>query len=106
MSLYTERMNRVRENLSEKGLAHTVISDLSSIYYLTGRMVYHVGERLLALYVPVQGRAVMYVNELFPIEPSDDFDIVYHKDGDVARIWPGICPAASWGWTSSGNASF
>ena len=41
MSLYTERMNRVRENLSEKGLAHTVISDLSSIYYLTGRMVYH-----------------------------------------------------------------
>lgn len=84
MSLYTERMNRVRENLSEKGLAHTVISDLSSIYYLTGRMVYHVGERLLALYVPVKGRAVMYVNELFPIAPSDDFDIVYHKDGDVA----------------------
>ncbi len=82
--MYAQRLDKVRKNLAAQGLAHTLVSDLASISYLIGRSVAHVGERLLALYVPVNGKAILYVNELFPIEPGEDFDIVYHKDGDIS----------------------
>lgn len=84
MSLYSERMQKVRSNLKAAGLAVTVVSDTTSLRYLTGRNVAHVGERLLALAIPAEGQAVLFVNRLFPIEPSEDFQVVYHDDTDVA----------------------
>ena len=84
MSIYTARMQKVRDQLKAAGLAVTIISDLTSVEYLIDRQVAHVGERLLALALPAEGRAVLFVNRLFPIAPGPDFDVVYHDDTQVA----------------------
>ena len=84
MSMYRARMQKVRERLREANLAVTVVSDPISVGYLTGCRVAHVGERLLALAIPAEGKATLFVNRLFPIEPGEAFEVVYHDDTEVA----------------------
>lgn len=81
---FQARMQRVREKLRAAGLPVTVVSDPISIGYLIDRHVAHVGERLMALAIPAEGDAVLFVNRLFPIEPGEGFSVVYHDDTDVA----------------------
>lgn len=63
------RIERVAENMRRQGLPQILVSDPSSIYYLTGFMQ-HPGERLFALLLNDTGRAVLYANRLFAADPS------------------------------------
>ena len=98
MSIYSARMQNVRERLKAAGLGITVISDPISVGYLTGRRVAHVGERLMALAIPAEGKATLFVNRLFPIEPGETFEVVYHDDTEVATAGlAGYLPAGEVG---------
>ena len=83
MDIYAARLASVQENLKNKELQMTVVSEPYSVQYLIDRHVSHLGERLMALCVPMEGKPTLFVNELFPIAPSEDFDIVYHNDNDT-----------------------
>lgn len=84
MSIFSERIEKVRGKIVEAGLGAAVISDGISIEYLTGVKLVHVGERLIALTIPAEGKPVIFVNKLFPIEATEQFDVVYHDDNDIA----------------------
>ena len=84
MDIYCARMKKVREALRRANLRVTIVSDPVSIGYLINRHVAHVGERLIALAVPAEGEAVLFVNRLFPICPGEGFRVVYHDDTDIA----------------------
>ena len=84
MNIYMERLRKTQEKVKENGLKADVISELTSLEYLTGKKVAHVGERLLVLAVPAEGKAKLFVNRLFPVEGNEQFDVIYHDDTDVA----------------------
>ena len=52
-------MARVRAEMQAHGLTQMIISDSKSIWYLTGASV-EPYERLMALYLPVQGEPVIF----------------------------------------------
>ena len=60
-----QRLDRVRQNLRELGLAQTVVTDPVSIAYLTGYENDPM-ERFEALYLAVDSEPVLFVNRLFP----------------------------------------
>lgn len=60
-----QRLDRVRQNLRELGLAQTVVTDPVSIAYLTGYENDPM-ERFQALYLAVDSEPVLFVNRLFP----------------------------------------
>lgn len=64
-----QRLDRVRQNLRELGLAQTVVTDPVSIAYLTGYDNDPM-ERFEALYLAVDSEPVLFVNRLFP-DPGD-----------------------------------
>ena len=64
-----QRVERVLENLKDKGLSQTVISDPYSIFYLTGRFI-EPGERFLALYLNRNENHKIFINDLFTV-PED-----------------------------------
>lgn len=55
----TERIDRVRTALHAAGLTQMIVCDPKSIWYLTGVCV-DPYERLLALYLPVDGEPVLF----------------------------------------------
>ena len=59
-----QRVARVRAEMQAHGLTQMIISDSKSIWYLTGASV-EPYERLMALYLPVQGEPVIFLNKLF-----------------------------------------
>ena len=58
-----QRVARVRAEMQAHGLTQMIISDSKSIWYLTGASV-EPYERLMALYLPVQGEPVIFLNKL------------------------------------------
>lgn len=56
-----------------------IISDPIAIFYLTGKMIVP-GERLLALYLNVNGNHHMMINKLFPQETDLGVEITYYDD--------------------------
>lgn len=77
-----QRLSKVIENMERAGLSQLVISDPSSIFYLTGISI-DPGERLFALLVK-NGSATLYNNRLFPVQEREGLRIVYHSDGEDA----------------------
>ena len=82
----TERIDRVRTALRAAGLTQMIVCDPKSIWYLTGVSV-DPYERLLALYLPVDGEPVLFLNRLFNV-PNPSCKAVWHTDTDapVAQI--------------------
>lgn len=78
-----QRLKRVIENMEKKGLKQLIVSDPSSIFYLTGINI-GPGERLYAMLVKADGSAMLYNNQLFPLEEQQGLTIVYHSDGEDA----------------------
>ncbi|MEG2001405.1 MAG: Xaa-Pro peptidase family protein, partial [Evtepia sp.] len=78
-----KRIERVTKFMKEKNLSQIVVSAPASIYYLTGLWV-EPHERLLALYLESNGRAVLFGNEIFGLSGSEALPIVTHKDGELA----------------------
>lgn len=56
-----------------------IISDPVAIFYLTGKWIFP-GERLLALYLNVNGNHQMIINKLFPQESDLGVAITYYDD--------------------------
>lgn len=74
-----DRLNNVVKKMIKNSVDQIIISDPYSIYYLTGRMI-DPGERLLVFYINKNKEAKLFVNELFPQEKTDDFEIIYYND--------------------------
>ncbi|WP_027701511.1 M24 family metallopeptidase [Metaclostridioides mangenotii] len=75
----TQRLNAVLEQMKKDDLTQMLVSDPTSIYYLTEELV-HPGERLLSLYLNVNGKHKLYINGLFPIHQDLGIEIVYFND--------------------------
>lgn len=73
------KVSRVLKAMEEQGIPQMIISDPTAIFYLTGAWI-HPGERLLALYLNVNGNHKMMVNVLFPQEQDLGVEIVWYND--------------------------
>lgn len=88
-----QRLASVIEYMRREDLQQILISSTASVYYLTGLWI-EPHERMLALYLDRDGRAVLFGNEIFGVQP-DGLEWRPHKDGDdpVADLadflWPG-----------------
>ena len=78
------RIEKVQQILKKNGFATTIVTDLSSISYLVDLAPSHMGERLMALAIPQEGKCKLFINALYPTEPQEEFDVVYHNDSDIA----------------------
>lgn len=65
--------------MEEKGIPQMIISDPVAIFYLTGKWIIP-GERLLALYLNVNGNHKLVINELFPQEKDLGVELVWYND--------------------------
>ena len=65
--------------MEEHEIPQMIISDPVAIFYLTGKWIFP-GERLLALYLNVNGNHKMMINKLFPQESDLGVDIIYYDD--------------------------
>lgn len=73
------KLNRVLKAMKEQGIPQMIISDSTAIFYLTGSWI-HPGERLLALYLNINGSHKFIINELFPQEKDLGVEIVWYND--------------------------
>lgn len=70
------RLNKVLLKMQDNNIHQMLVTDPSSIFYLTGKMI-NPGERLLALYLNINGNHKLFINELFPV----------HEDLGVEKVW-------------------
>ena len=73
------RVSRVLKSMEEQGVSQMIISDSAAIFYLTGAFIVP-GERLLVLYLNVNGGHKLVINELFPQEKDLGVDLVWYND--------------------------
>jgi len=73
------KLSRILKAMEEQTIPQMVISDPTAIFYLTGKWI-HPGERLLALYLNVNGRHKLLINELFPQEKDLGVELVWYND--------------------------
>lgn len=73
-----KRVDRVLKAMEEQGIPQMIVSDSTAIFYLTGAWI-HPGERLLALYLNIDGNHKIIINELFPQE-NLGIEIVWYND--------------------------
>lgn len=73
------RKIKIIKEMKKNGIQQIIISDPFSIFYLTGRKI-ECGERLLALYLNINGSCKLIINKLFSQEPSLDFELVWYDD--------------------------
>ena len=59
------RLNRIIESMKAEDMYQMIITDPVSIFYLTKAWILP-GERMLALYINVDGETEIVVNKLFP----------------------------------------
>lgn len=77
------RVERVIEKMKEQGYGQLLVSDPTTIFYLTGRWI-HPGERLLVLVITPENKNTLIVNKLFPIEEDLGVEKVFIDDTDDA----------------------
>lgn len=75
----TNKVNRILAAMKEQNVPQMIISDPTAIFYVTGAWI-HPGERLLALYLNVNGNHKMMINKLFPQSKDLGVDIVWYDD--------------------------
>ena len=73
------KLSRIVKSMEEQNVPQMIISDPLAIYYLIGKKIAP-GERLLALYINVNGTNKMVINELFPQEEDLGVDLIYYND--------------------------
>lgn len=77
---HQKRLERLIQALKAQGLNQMIVSDPTSIWYLTGVKV-QPGERLYALYVRADGHHKMFLNHLFSI-PATGLEDIWMSDTD------------------------
>ncbi len=85
--LNKQRLNRIVDEMKKRNVHQMLITDPIAIYYVVGKLI-HPGERLLALYVNVNGTAKLIINELFPQDEDLGVELVWYNDIDdsVAKL--------------------
>ena len=79
---YKDRLRRVTDIMAREGLEQIVVTAAPSVFYLTGLWI-DPHERMLALYLDVDGRLTLFGNTLFAIDrDKQSFACVLHSDGD------------------------
>ena len=73
------RVNNVLKQMGERGMDHLIISDPSSINYLTG-YDNHPGERMYALVLSLDGHHTLFLNRLFYLDQELDLNIIWYDD--------------------------
>ena len=73
------KVSRILKSMEEHGVPQMIISDPVAIFYLTGKWIIP-GERLLALYLNVNGNHKLVINELFPQEKDLGVELVWYND--------------------------
>lgn len=73
------KLNRILKSMEEYKIPQMIISDPTAIFYLTGKRIVP-GERLLALYLNVNGNHKIVINELFPQEKDLGVEIIWYND--------------------------
>ncbi len=74
-----KRIDAVLQEMFKKGIDHLIISDPSSIYYLTDYNN-HPGERMFVLLLSLEGHHTLFLNKLFYLDQQLDLDIVWYED--------------------------
>ena len=62
-----ERLNKVLKIMAKEKIPQMIVSDPAAIFYLTGKWILS-GERMLVLYINLDGQNKLFINELFPID--------------------------------------
>lgn len=75
----TTKLERIIKAMKEQDIPQMIISDPPAIYYLTGKWIMP-GERLLALYLNVNGNHKLVINRLFPQEKDLGVELVWYDD--------------------------
>ena len=73
------KLTRVLKSMEEHEIPQMIISDPVAIFYLTGKWIFP-GERLLALYLNVNGNHKMMINKLFPQKKDLGVEIIWYDD--------------------------
>ena len=73
------KLNAILKSMEGHDVPQMIISDPPSIFYLTGKWI-HPGERMLALYLNVNGNHKLVINKLFPQEKDLGVELVWYDD--------------------------
>jgi Xaa-Pro dipeptidase len=74
-----ERLNKVLAIMEQKKIPQMIVSDPAAIFYLTGKWILP-GERMLALYINLNGHNKLFINELFPISEDLGVEMIWYND--------------------------
>ena len=80
------RIDNVIKKMKENNLKQIIVTSTASIYYLTGKWISS-GERMIALYLNIDGKHKFIVNKLFPIEGNIGIDIVWYTDNEILFLY-------------------
>ncbi|NLC66979.1 MAG: aminopeptidase P family protein [Clostridium sp.] len=85
--MFTERREKLENLMVEKDIGQMIVTDPTSIFYLTGYKI-DPGERLLALLFKKDKKPSLFINRLFPIKEKKNLEYIYLKDSDdsIAKI--------------------
>ncbi|MDD6160803.1 MAG: Xaa-Pro peptidase family protein [Oscillospiraceae bacterium] len=88
-----QRIARVTAHMKKVGLEQILVTSTTSLYYLTGYWV-EPHERMIALWLTVDGKATLFGNEIFGLSSTPELPFVSHKDGEdpVAALAGAIKP--------------
>jgi len=76
-----ERLQKVYTMMQEDNLSQLLVTSPATIFYLTGRW-YACGERMLVLYLHLEQKPRLFLNELFTAPLDDALEVVTFKDTD------------------------
>ncbi len=78
-----DRIEKVLANMKKEGISQLIVSDPSSLWYLSG-IGFDPYERLLALLIRDNARPVFFLNNLFNVHGTP-FEEVWFSDTDDGR---------------------
>ena len=73
------KLSRIVAKMKERDMPQMIISDPAAIFYLTGKWIFSM-ERLLALYINVNGNNHMVISKLFPQTEDLGVPLTYFDD--------------------------
>lgn len=73
------RLEHILKQMEKNGIPQMILSDPVAVFYLTGKWIFP-GERLMALYLNVNGMHKLVLNELFPQEKDLGVELVWYND--------------------------
>lgn len=77
--MLNERLNKVLTIMGKEKISQMIVSDPAAIFYLTGKWILS-GERMLVLYINLNGCNKLFVNELFPISEDLGVEKIWYND--------------------------